>query len=243
MPLDWTCETIRLSLFSTEAARISIDDWRSITDQDEPEQEQKGAGRHIFASSMFGGRLNLGAIANRCDCILVPITTEEKLTENFVPSVGQWPIALEIFQKATESFISKVKFPVSRIAFATTLTAPFATPVAAYKALVSLVKSISHPPEVLHDLVFRINWPKTFNDFLTLNRITTWSVQQLQLQIQTLEANSSTFVNDLSYMLRLELDHNTDAKHTTAFDPTELLPIYRELINLALQNAVEGEVL
>jgi hypothetical protein len=93
--------------------------------------------------------------------------------------------------------------------------------------------------------VFRINWPtsSTVDNTLTINRITTWSVQQLQFQILVPDGNSpGAFVNDLSYVFRFELDHNTDQKHATPFDAGRLLPIYKELTNLALQNAAEGEV-
>ena len=129
------------------------------------------------------------------------------------------------------------------MAFATTLLSPQKSELDAYKALVSQVKSITHPPETLHDLVFRINWPtnSTVDNALMLNRITTWTVQQIQLQILVPDSNAAAFVNDLSYVLRFEIDHNTDAKHTAPFDAARLVPIYRELTNLALQNATEGE--
>lgn len=246
MPLDWTCETIRLSLFSTEAVRILTDDWKTLTGQDEAEQEQKGAGRHVFAGPLLGGQLTLGAVANRCDCILNPLTKADELKEDFVPSVGRWPTPFEAFQKATETFLENVRFPVSRMAFAVTLLNPHKSSLDAYKALVTQVKSINRPAEHLHDLVFRINWPanSTVDNELSINRITTWAVQQLQIQIVVPDGNSpGTFIDDLSYVLRLEIDHNTDQKHAAPFDAGRLLPIYKDLTNLALQNAAEGEVL
>jgi len=245
MPLDWTCENIRLSLFSTEAIRLSGEDWKDLTGQEEADQEQKGAGRHVFAGPLFGGQLSLGAVANRCDCILSPITPTEMITDEYVPSVGQWPIPFEGFQKATEWYLTRVRYPVSRMAFAATLLNKHTNRLDAYKALVTQVKSITHPPEALHDLIYRINWPtnSTVDNTLLLNRITTWSVQQLQLQILVPDGNSpNAYMNELSFQLRLELDHNTDQKHTTPFDATRLLPIYKELTNLALQNAAEGEI-
>jgi hypothetical protein len=244
MPLNWTCESIRLSLFSSEAVRLKTEDWKRLTGQDEPEQEQKGSGRHVFASALIGGQLSLGALANRCDCILSPIAQAE-MPEDYILSVGQWPSALEHFQKLTEPFLEKLPFPVTRMAFAPVLLHPFKEQLEAYKALISLVKSVKQPPENMHDLLFRINWPKnsTVDNGLTLNRITTWSVQHYQLQLFVADGNiPSTFMNELTYALRLELDHNTDQKHVTAFDAACIVPIYREFTNLALQNAVEGEV-
>jgi hypothetical protein len=195
---------------------------------------------------LFGGQLSLGAVANRCDCILSPLPSTEQLnTDDFLPSVGQWPTSFEGFREATEEYLTKIKYPVSRMAFAATLLNRHETNLGAYKALVTQVKSITHPPEALHDLLLRINWPtnSTVDNTLSLNRITTWSVQQLQFQILLPDGNNpAAFKNELSYQLRLELDHNTDQKHTTPFDVARLLPIYRELTNLALQNAAEGEI-
>jgi hypothetical protein len=146
MPLDWTCETIRLSLFSTEAIRLSTEDWKALTGQEEAEQEQKGAGRHVFAGPLFGGQLSLGAVANRCDCILNPVTSTDQFVENFVPSVGHWPTPFESFRDATEPFLSDFRFPVSRMAFAANLLSPHKDRLDAYKALVTQVKTITHPP-------------------------------------------------------------------------------------------------
>jgi hypothetical protein len=132
------------------------------------------------------------------------------------------------------------------MAFAATLVSPHRMQLDAYKALVTQVKSLNRPPEDLHDVLFRINWPKdsTVDNSITINRITAWAVQQLQLQILVPDGSGpGTYVNDLTYLLRFELDHNTDQRKTTPFDAARLLPIYEELTNLALQNADEGEVL
>lgn len=243
MSLDWNCESLRLTIFSTEAARLTGEDWKRLTGQDEAEQEQKGGGRHIFTSNLMGGQLSLGALGNRCDCLLSPILNPET---SAMPSVGSWPDAMDGFLASTIPFLEQVTFPVARVGFAPVLTLPFADRLDAYAALISLLKSIKHPPEKLQDLYFRINWPVTssLNNTLILNRLTTWSVVQIQLQVFSPDVvNPAAFATDITQAVRLELDHNTDPKHTTAFDASLLVPIYKELTELALQNAVEGEVL
>jgi hypothetical protein len=245
MALDWTCESMRLSLFSSQAVKLLAGDWKALTGQDEPEQEQKGASRHVFAASMLGGQFTLGSIANRCDIFLTP-AQQADIPEDYIPSVGKWPSAHEAFQKHVEPFLEQLAFPVMRMAFAPVLVHPFKDSLEAYKALLSLVKTIKQSPENMSDLLFRINWPKSsiaVND-LTYNRITTWSVQQYQVQLFVPDGNSpATFVQQLTHGLRLEIDHNTDQRRHAPFDAGRLVPIYRELTNLALQNAVEGEVL
>src|SRR6266404_2416352 len=105
MPLAWISENVRLSLFSPEAIRLSSDNWKLLTDQDEAAQEQKGGGRHVFAGPLIGGQFSLGALANRCDIILAPANAADQLRDDIVPSVGQWPTALEEFQIRTEAFL------------------------------------------------------------------------------------------------------------------------------------------
>jgi hypothetical protein len=245
MAWDWTSESIRLSLFSSQAVKLSADTWKVLTGQIEPEQEQKGAGRHVFAASMLGGQFALGAIANRCDIILSPVPQADA-PDGYIPSVGHWPSILESFQKLTEPFLEQLPFPVTRMAFAPVLVHPFKERLDAYKAFVSLVKSIEQPADKLRDVVFRVNWPRNSAavNGLELNRISTWSVLQFHMQLFVPDGGvPSSFVQDLTYGLRLELDHNTDARHAVPFDAGRLVPIYQELTNLALQNALEGEIL
>lgn len=245
MHLDWICENIRLSLFSTGPVRLSTDDWTNLTGQPEAEQEQKGAGRHVFASPLMGGQLSLGAVGNRCDCILNPLTTIDNISDEYIPSVGRWPNVFEDFRKATETFLPMFRYPINRMAVGVALISPHKESLDAYKALVTQVKSLKHRPEELRDLLFRINWPKssTVDNSLTLNRLTTWQVQQLQMQIMIPDGTGAgTFVNPITFLLRLEMDHSTDQARAISFDPGRLVPIYSELANLALQNAEQGEV-
>ncbi|WP_431014533.1 hypothetical protein [Bradyrhizobium pachyrhizi] len=244
MPLEWTCEALRLSLFSPEAVRLSAEQWNRLTGQVEPEQEQKGGGRHLFASQLLGGQLSLGAIANRCDCVLNAVITADSDDDN-IPSVGPWPAALERFQQPAEALIQHLPFPVNRMAFAPVLLNRCANRLEAYRRLASIVKSLKQPPENLRDVLFRINWPQrsTTDNGLLLNRLTTFSVLQIQLQVVVSDGGARPVVTDPTYVLRLELDLNTDPQHVAPFDVSDLVPIYRELSNLALQNAEEGEVM
>ncbi|MCK1322772.1 hypothetical protein IVA94_18095 [Bradyrhizobium sp. 156] len=243
MALNWTCESVRLSLFSSQAVRLSPENWTALSGQEEAEQEQKGTGRHVFAGPMLGGQFTLGAIANRCDCILGPVGAVGP-PEDGIPSVGAWPVALEGFQKLTEPFLEKLHFPVTRMALAPVLVHPFHERIEAYTALMSLLKSIKQPADALHDLLFRVNWPTDSAAVhgLSINRLTTWSVLQYQIQVFAADGPTS-FMDVVSHGLRLEMDHNTDQKYVGPFDAGQLVPIYKELTNLALQNAAEGEVL
>jgi hypothetical protein len=245
MPLEWTCESIRLSLFSTAGLAVMANDWKALTGQDEAEREQKQAGRRVFSSELMGGLLNLSTLGNRVDIILNPVIKADDISEDKVPSVGQWPSCFQDFQTATEAYLPTFGLPIVRMALGVVLLSVHQDRLAAYKALADQIKSISHAPEELRDLLFRINWPKasTAVNSLMLNRLTTWQVQQMQFQVVVPDGNSpGSFVNPIAFVTRLEMDHNTDLAHTEPFDERQLIPIYRDLANLALQNADQGEV-
>jgi hypothetical protein len=59
------------------------------------------------------------------------------------------------------------------------------------------------------------------------------------------QSGPTTVVNETpaTIAIRLEFDHNTDAERIAPFDRHSLVPIYRELVALALENAEKGEVL
>jgi hypothetical protein len=242
---EWKCEGVRLSLFSTGGVRLTAQDWTNLTRQDEAEHEQKGSGRHVFASGLMGGQLSLSVIGNRCDCILSPVINAETISEGNIPSVGDWPDCFRDFQNATEAYLQRFGVPVNRMAFGATLVSVHESRLDAYRVLAEQVRSLNQAPDQLHDVLFRINWPRNsqVDNTLTLNRLTTWQVQQVQqLQVVMGDGNASASFNPLSFVTRLEMDHNTDQAHIAPFDETHLVPIYRELANLALQNAEQGEV-
>ena len=56
MALDWLAENLRVSLFFSEAVKISNADWKTITDSDEAEIEQKVAAQHSLSGPFLGGQ-------------------------------------------------------------------------------------------------------------------------------------------------------------------------------------------
>jgi hypothetical protein len=136
--------------------------------------------------------------------------------------------------------------PVVRLAFAPVLLGELPTRLDAYRSLAGLLKTVAGDPEHLKELMFRINWPvnSTSVNGLTLNRITHWSVVELQLQMLTLQpgATAARDAVPVAIAIRLEMDHNTEASRVAPFDRNQLAPIYRELVALALENAEKGEL-
>jgi hypothetical protein len=242
---EWQCESVRLSLFSPGGLRLTSQDWTNLSGQEEAENEQKGSGRHVFASNMLGGQLSLSVIGNRCDCILAAVVMADTVSDAGVPAIGRWPDCFEAFQNVTEAYLQRFGVPVNRLAFGATLVSPQESLLDAYRVLTEQATSLNQDPSRLHDVLFRINWPRNsqVDNTLTLNRLTTWQVQQIQeLQLIVGSDAPTSVINPVAYVTRLELDHNTAPAHVAPFDEARLVPIYREIANLALQNADQGEI-
>jgi hypothetical protein len=247
MALEWTAELLRLSLFCSAPASLSSVDWKTITGEDEPETQQKLAGGRAMVGPFLDGNLALSAVGTRVDCILNPRLPSPALEDNHFPSVGGWPAVCDEFVMATANWVRSFAVPVVRLAFAPVLLGECPTRLDAYRSLASLLRTVTGDPEHLKELIFRINWPvnSALVNGLILNRITHWSVIELQVQRIMMVQQGAPAAMDtipLGFAIRLEMDHNTEAGRIEPFDQSRLAPIYRELVTLALENAEKGEL-
>ncbi len=245
MALEWIAETLRVSLFSTNKVSLTDADWKKITGQDEAEAQQKVIGRRTMVGPYLDSLLSVSAVGARVDCVLSPKPPTEPLEEGYVPCVGAWPTVCNEFVNGTADWVGNFQAPVARMAFGATLLGRCADRQSAYKTLIGLLKTVQGDPERMRDLIIRVNWPvnSTSVNGLILNRITQWAVFEMHIQL-TIPTIAQPLIDDTppTFVIRLELDHNTDAKWTASFDQNRLVPIYNELVQLALENTEKGEV-
>jgi hypothetical protein len=243
MALEWKVESLRLSLFSSEVVKLGVDDWKALTGKDTPEIEQKVIGQHTMAGPLLEGRISLSASGSRLDCILAaPPPTDPAQT--YVPVFGHWPDTWKELVGVTEPWVAGTGVPIVRMALGAVLLSPQPTLDEAYKSLLGSLKSLQGDPAKMRDLLFRVNWPvnSTAVTGLTINRLTTWAVIRLQYKV-LVDTGANVLVENapVSHFVRFEMDHNTDPR-TEPFDKTRLSAIYKELMNLALENAEKGEL-
>jgi hypothetical protein len=244
MDLDWGVEVARLSLFLSEPRAISDRDWAIITGQQEAETRQAVPGGKSLSGSVPSGVMHMSAAASRFDVMLrhADISEGEELQ---LPSVGPYDETFTSFFESTCKWIEEAGPSATRIAFGAVLTCKAANREDAYGHLRDLLKSLKVDPKKMRDLQYRVNWPgdSKVQQGLVVNRITTWSSIRI---IRKLLQVSGTDVEDRDTRhvdaVRLEIDHNTDVAKKAPFDQGMLIPIYSELVELARQNAVEGEV-
>jgi hypothetical protein len=245
MGLEWSAETLRVSLFSSNIVKLTPDDWKKVTGTDVPEAEQKVVGRHTMSGPFLEGQLSLSASGSRFDCVLAASPPADSIPEAYIPSVGHWPEVCKEFFAATKAWVEGIGVPIVRMAIGPVLLARQPGAEDAYKSLLGMVKSLKGDPARMRDLLFRVNWPvnSTSVNGLTINRLTSWAVLRIQFQIVVgTGANVLVDAGPGSDFVRLEIDHNTDAGRTQPFDQKRLVPLYNELTNLAMENAEKGEL-
>jgi hypothetical protein len=244
MTLEWSVETLRVSLFSTEVVSLGPDDWKGLTGKDTPDAEQKVVGRHTMSGPFLGGQFSLSASGSRLDCILAALVPSDPIPQAYIPTVGHWPDVCREFVAATEPWLAATGAPIVRIAFGAVLLGPQPSLDDAYKSLFGTLKSLKGDPTKMRDLIFRVNWPvnSTSVNGLTINRLTTWAVVRVQFKL-LVETGANVILDETpgSYFVRLEIDHNT-TQRTDPFDKNGLSAIYKELTKLALENAEKGEL-
>ncbi|WP_064033946.1 hypothetical protein [Methylosinus sp. R-45379] len=244
MAMDWIVETLRVSLFSTHTIDISNADWTKITGQDEAETQKKALGRRTMTGPYRNAILNLSASGNRSDCIVTPrFPTPDAIEENYIPSVGAWPSVCESFVEDTATWVTNSDVSISRIAFGAVLLGRCESREQAYRYLLGSLKSVKGDPERMAEVIFRVNWPLKSDtvENLVINRITQWSVLEVRVQL-AIDFTNSTIETAPMFVVRLELDHSTDAQRSEPFDRDSVPLIYRELVQLAFENAKEGEL-
>ena len=244
MGLDRGVQVARLSLFLSEPHAISDNDWAIVTGQQEAETRQAVLGGKRLSGSVPSGVMHMSTMASRFDVILTATDLGEA-EEVQLPSAGPYDETFASFFESTRKWIMEAIPPVTRIAFGAVLYMQSrksrrgvrSPPRPCAKSLSSTKKYAR--PSISGELARQEQGPTEF----VVNRLTTWSAIRIARQLvqisQTAVEGSDTGHVDA---VHLEMDDNTDEANKAPFDPGMLIPIYSELVELARQNAAEGEV-
>jgi hypothetical protein len=252
MAVNWGVNLIRLSLFSSEAVAFSDKDWRVITNQDESELRQNVIGGKRLAGKFLNGNFTAVAAANRIDFLLTaeepvsdPNSAEDAPPPFTIPVIAEWDKTCAAFVAATSNWLKDSELKFVRIAFGGVLLSQTPGRLQAYEQMSKLLVSVKIDPAKMRDFLYRINWPvqsRVVNG-LTINRLTTWDALRFvrkHIAIIGTQLGPDAATEELE-AVRLELDHNTEESRSEPFDPARLLPVYNELVELALENAAAGE--
>ena len=242
MPHEWAAEQLRISVFSNSPVTATEQDWQRITGQEEAENRTAIVGGKMFSGTFQGGNLTLAYSGPRIDVILNAVLKQETEKPQ-LPSVGSWKDASASFQDAVIKWLGQTTISIVRLAVGAILLQEVDSRETAYKTLDELLTSVNVDPE-MKEIVFRCNWPVESKVVagLMVNRITGWSVVRTSRNLLQLTGESFSVVSGPElHAVRLEIDHSTDQAHSTPFESGQLIPIFKELIELAQQNVEKGE--
>ena len=246
MPLNWAVQQMRVSLFSSEPISLSEEVWRVITQQEEAETRTAIPNGKQYSGKFSGGLLVVAYSGLRCDIVLnIDDTLADSTEEPKLPVIGMWNDLSESFLKFISPFLESLEFPLVRIALGSVLVLEVASKEDAYRQLDKLLESVQIDPENMRELTYRVNWPAKSSVIkgLELNRLTTWNAVNISRTVMQMTGSEMTVAGAGKeiHTVRLELDHNTVLTHKTPFEKSVRLPIFKELVALARENAEKGE--
>lgn len=241
--IAWQAHLLRLTCFTSSAANFDPTNWWLDITGEQPE--------NTVVRAREGFRQDDGII-NEKKLILGVQPTRVNLLMQSTESENQTPIGL--FTDNLDPFLAivsrwfKVAPPLTRIAFGAVLIFPVADRETGYEMLAKLLPKIQIDSVNSSDFLYQINRPRTSHTItpkLKINRLTKWSVQKSSLVHFVLSPSvkiPSTFPSNETVSCRLELDINTSEDFKSDLPQNKLMNIFEELVELAKEITIKGDV-
>lgn len=239
MAATWQVENLRVTVFCNEPVKGSEAEWTVLTGQDEAELRQAVPGGRVYAGEYGPGRLTLSFQASRIDIVLTQNQSTQALSE--LPTFASFDDGFPAFVETALGWLESTAYSVIRVAFGCVVLLKTEGLEDANRVLSKYVRSAKIENRV-KDFLLRTNWPTKSRVANELNRITSFGTLRMQSGQLNMDGQSGAVVmSDPTFAVRLEIDHSTDATNTTPFEKSLLVPIFKELVDLARENVESGE--
>jgi hypothetical protein len=238
--INWRAETLRVTLFRHGGDDALGAVWQNIVGRAPEVDENRARDRIRREQGPYGSGL-LEVVTNpiRIDIRILPLPQESPgimllgdTAETEIRSIGA----------LIEPWLADITATVAltRIAFAGVLIFPVEDLLSSYRELARLLPTVQIDAEHTRDLLYRVNRVKDGAYGFTYNRMTTWSSLILKrFMMNPSLGMPASFVND--YFIRFEFDNNTPAEHAEPLNPADIVPIFSDLVGMALENSVRGD--
>lgn len=234
MKQNWLAQTFRLTLFTSEPEPGGGTLWHQLTHKDPESDENRPRERaRRQVGSYENGQLSITAAPGRVDIVLDQLANS--------PSVWLGPLEAELttYLELVRPWLAKIDWKITRFAFAGILLLPAKDKVDGYNLFCQFVPSVKIDPERTRDLLFQINWPRQSKQGVELNHIDHWSVAVVTAMNATNPKAALTLFEH--HFLRLAFDYNTPAERSEPLEKGSILPIFDELVGLAMETTSQGE--
>ena len=242
--MNWDCQKSAFDAFflrSVHRRGCSLDSDHRITKSET--RQNLPTGKQLIGK-FENGQLSLVSAGSRFDIVMSADPRNQRFDENVLPKIDSWLAARAVFEIKTSQWLATCSTPIVRMAFGATLVFPTQSRHENYVKLRSLLKSVKVDPEAMR-IFLRVNWPAKSEvvDGLVVNRLTNWGSLQIKSMFMQVSGASLAPVptGPELHVVRLEIDHNTDQENTVPFSSDDLVPLYKELIAFAADNAEKGE--
>jgi hypothetical protein len=243
-------ESLRLTAFTGAASAKEITWWSDITGKQPEARTARPPMGFLQETGMFEGRtLILTIQPGRVDWVLNPGPSDVERKSDELSSIGRFPSALSAFVPPMLHWLS-LGPPISRLGYGATLLEPAADRVAGYKRLAEFLPTVRIDPAGSEDFLYQINRPRPSAlgiANLRINRLSAWSVAAVQkfsvafaFPQHSLPAQSQ--LGDILMAVRIGLDISTPANFQGDLPQEALGSILEELVGLASEIALRGDV-
>jgi len=244
----WQAGILRLTAFPAPNTQLSDQNWWAdvVGEYPETRTSQPRTGEQSDKGIYNKGTLLLTVHPIRIDwrfgMELQSVEPAAKLEEL---TLGSFPDALESFLELMEHWFNIETTPrLVRLAFGAILLQPVGSTADAYN-LLSNYLPYKFKLEDARDFLYQINRPRfalTNVPKLKINRLCKWSAHLTQLEILPIGTASVTYRTPELHAARLELDINTEAEFDGELEREMLSQLFRELVELGKEIAVQGDI-
>ncbi len=244
MPDDiWEANTVRLTLFPAEPLNPGADFWRPLF-QSEPDAEETRPKEGIKRQTApWGdGVAEVQSTPARLDVTLVPPSVETPQGQFVMPSLTFGPILeqLDRFAEPVLAWLSDPPFKVNRIAVSGNAMVEKETREETYEVLKRHIRSVAVNPSTMREFLYRINWQRPSKIVDYYNDIQFWSSINFQGRALVNEQMPPVIMQQ-KLLAQLQFDVSTPEDRPTHLGPSELAPIFIELLDLVRASVTEGE--
>ncbi len=245
----WNAENFRLTVFPVIGQDINTQGVFEEVAELSPEEtiSKHGSGHTLIRAGIEYGELQLIFEPDRIHWVH-STKVDKPPDEPRIPILGPYPNTLESFRPIAAKWFKNASFPeITRLAFGTVLLSPVENRPSGYELLVQYVPSLEVDPHNVSDLLYQINRRRISEEGssgLKVNRMTKWSVVMSQFTgLQILPSEIRKVTEAQTFALRLELDINTDQAYESILPRDSIQVIFDELVELATEIALEGDVI
>jgi len=230
----WEVDQIRLTYFSKQITEAGVSTWWQHTVGSPSEQKTINQKQNIYQEqgSLLNSKLMLSTNFDRIDWLYF---YEENESGPFIDSLESFTSLMIKWFEMSPS--------LNRLALGLCFRVPVKNKKDGYKFIAKLLPSVEIDVDNSSDFLYQINRPrKTTTDVadLKINRLMKWSVavyKRFSVSPQKVE-----FADSEKYFVKLDLDINTGAEYNQIIPSDKIGMIYSELISLAKEILVNGDV-